>query len=166
MWLNRNCWSGWTRSKCVVDRRDGSDAMKSFANCDNIQHAIIRTSIRQDSPELLVLAYADERSLRSLIAEASIIALGFASRSSAQAAVSFHQTVAAQGMHVPSAIKSANQRFSFAFHSGRSRLIQALTYWKGHRGLYRAGQFIFATTILGFYSRNCVSATIRTALGV
>src|SRR5215468_10273505 len=80
----------------VIARRaelsaDGSDAMKSFANCPNIQYAIIRASSRHDSPERLVLAYADEKSLRSLIAPPSIIALGFASRSAADAAGSFYQ---------------------------------------------------------------------------
>jgi hypothetical protein len=57
--------------------------MKSFANCPDIQYAIIRACSTHDSPELLVLAYADEKSLRSLIAEPSIIALGFGSRSAA-----------------------------------------------------------------------------------
>jgi hypothetical protein len=145
---------------------DGSDAMKSFANCPNIQYAIIRASRTHDCPELLVLAYADEKSLRSLIAEASIIALGFASRSAAQAAGSFHQTVASHGMCIMSAMKSANQRFSHAFHFGRSRLTQASKDWKGHSDLYRAVRFIFATAVLVLYSRNVVSATIRTALGV
>jgi hypothetical protein len=66
--------------------------MKSFANCPNSQYAIIRASSAHDSPELLVLAYADEKSLRSLIAEPSILALGFPSRSAADAAGSFLQT--------------------------------------------------------------------------
>jgi hypothetical protein len=146
--------------------RDGSDAMKSFANCPNIQYAIIRASGTHDSAELLVLAYSDEKSLRSLIAEPSILALGYASRSAADAAGSFLQTVASQRMHAMSAIRSTNQRFWLAFHSGRSRLTHALTYWKGYSDLYRAVQFIFATAVLVLYSRNIVSATIRTALGV
>jgi len=123
--------------------------MKSFANCPNIQYAIVRASSTHDSPELLVLAYADEKSLRGLIAEPSIIALGFASRSAAEAAGSFHQRVASQHMHALSAIRNASQRFSLAFDFGRSRLTHALTYWKGDNDLYRAVQFtvqfIFAT---------------------
>jgi hypothetical protein len=90
--------------------------MKSFANCPNSQYAIIRASSAHDSPELLVLAYADEKSLRSLIAEPSILALGFPSRSAADAAGSFLQTVASQRMNAMSAIRSANQRFWLAFH--------------------------------------------------
>jgi hypothetical protein len=140
--------------------------MKSFANCPNLQYAIIRTCSTHDSPELLVLAYADEKSLRSLIAEASIIALGFTSRSAAQTAESFHQTVASKGMHVMSAIRNASQRISLAFHFGRSRLTEALRDWKGHSDLYRAVHFMFATAVLVLYSRNLVSASIRTALGV
>ena len=88
----------------MADSRDGSDAMKSFAKCPNIQYAIIRASITHDSPELLVLAYADEKSLRSLIAEPSIIALGFASRSAADAARRFPQKLS-QRMHAMSGNK-------------------------------------------------------------
>ena len=155
----------------VIARRaelsaDGSDAMKSFANCPNIQYAIIRASSRHDSPERLVLAYADEKSLRSLVAAPSIIALGFASRSAADAARSLNQRVASQPMHVLSAIRNTNQRFSIAFHFGRSRLRHALTYWKLYSDLYRAVQFMSATAVLVLYSKNIVSAAIRMALGV
>src|SRR5215471_18608960 len=139
----------------------GSDVMKSFANCPNIQYAIIRASGTHDSPELLVLAYADEKSLRSLIAEPSIIALGFASRSAADAAGSFHQRFASQHMHAMSAIRNANQRFLLAFHFGRSRLTHALTFWQGYSDLYRAVQSIFATAVLVLYSRSIVSAYLR-----
>jgi hypothetical protein len=82
--------------------------MKSFPNCPNIQYAIILASSTHDSPELFVLAYADENSLRSLIAEASIIAFGFVSRSAADAARSFHQTFASQHLHAMSARRNAN----------------------------------------------------------
>jgi len=140
--------------------------MKSFTNCPNLQYAIIRASRALDSPELLVLAYADQKSLRSLIAQPSIIALGFASRSAADAAASFHQRVASQHMHAMSAIRSANHRLSLAFHFGKSRLAHALTYSKGYSDMYGAIQLVFATAVLVLYSRNIVSATIRTALGV
>src|SRR6516162_6917299 len=143
----------------------GSDVMKSFANCPNIQYAIIRAGTH-DVPELLVLAYADEKSLRSLIAEPSIIALGFASRSATDAAGSFHKMVASQHMQAMSAIRNVIQRVSLAFHCGRSRLTHALTYGKGYSDLCRAVQFMFATAVLVLYSRNIVSVTIRTALGV
>ena len=73
--------------------------MKTFANWPNIQYAIIRASSKHDSPELLVLAYVDDKSLRSLIAKPSIVALGFVSRSAAEAAGSFHQRSAYQHMH-------------------------------------------------------------------
>jgi hypothetical protein len=140
--------------------------MRSFANCPNIQYAIIRTSNTHDSPELLVLAYADEKSLRSLIAEPSIIALGFASSSAADAAGSFYEKVVSQQMEAMSAIRNASQIFSLAFRFGRSRLTQALTFWKEDSDLYRAVQFMFATAVLALYSKNIVSATIRAALGV
>ena len=139
--------------------------MKSLANCPDFQYAIIRASSTHNSPELMVLAYADEKLLRNLIA-ASIIAFGFASRWTADAAESFHQRVASQHMHPMSPIKKPRQRFSLAFHFGRSRLTDALTCWKGYSDLCHAVQFMFATAVLVLYSRNVVSATIRTALGV
>ena len=139
--------------------------MRSFANCANIQYAIIRASTH-DSPELLVLAYADEKSLRSLIAQPSIVALGFGSRSAADEAGSFHDRVASQHVHAMAARRYAKQTLSLLFHFGRDRLTRALTNWNGHTDLYRAVQSVFATAILLLYSRNIVSATIRTALGV
>jgi len=139
--------------------------MKSFANCPNIHYAIVRASSAHDSPEILVLAYADEKSLRSLIAEPSIIALGFVSRSAADAAGSFYQRDFSQ-MYAMSAIRKANNRFWFAFHLGTRRLTHGLTFWKEYSHLYGAAQFILATAVLVLYSRNIVSATIRTALGV
>src|SRR5215471_5250685 len=160
-----------TSGLIVVARRAelsaaGSGAMKSFANCPNIQYAIIRASSTHNSPELTVLAYPDKKSLRSLIAEPSIIALGFACRSAADAAGSFLQSVASQHIHAMSAIRNASHRRSLAFHFGTSWLRHALTYRKGHSDLYRAVQSIFATVVLVLYSRNIVSAAIRTALGV
>src|SRR5215470_7148235 len=88
------------------------------------------------------------------------------SRSAAQAAGSFHQTVESRGMHAMSAIRNANQRLSLSFRFGRSRLTHALTDWKGLSDLYRAVQFMFATAILVLYSKNILSAAFRTALGV
>ena len=165
-------WSSRCASGLIVIARRaelsaaGSGAMKSFANCPNIQYAIIRASSTHNSPELTVLAYPDKKSLRSLIAEPSIIALGFACRSAADAAGSFHQGGSCQHRHAMSAIRNAIQRFSIAFHFGRSRLTHALTYRKGYSDLHRAVQFMFATAVLVLYSRNIVPATIRTALGV
>lgn len=140
--------------------------MKSFANCPKVQYAIIRASSTHNSPELLVLAYADEKLLRSLIAQPSIIALGLTSRSAADRA-RFHQRFASQHVHAKLAItNAAYQRFFLAFHCGRRRLTDAFSYWKGFSDLYRVVQFIFATAVLVLYSRNFVSATIRMAMGV
>jgi hypothetical protein len=95
--------------------------MKS-TNCPDIQYAIIRASSTHDSPEPLVLAYADENSLRSLIAGPSIIALGFASRSAAAATVIFQQRAGSHHMHAMSAIRNVNHRFALAFHFSTSQV--------------------------------------------
>jgi|SRR5215470_18396543 len=139
--------------------------MKSFVNCANVQYAVIRASSTHGSPELLVLAYTDEKSLRSLIREPSIIALGFASRSAADAAGSLHRRIASRHIHAGLAMGNA-RRFSIPFHFDRIRLTHALTYFDGYSDVYRAVQFIFATAVLVLYSKNIVSATIRTALGI
>ena len=140
--------------------------MKSFANCPDIRYAIIRASSTHDFPKLLVLPYADEKSLRSLIAEPSIIALGFASRTAADQAGSFYESVASPHMHAMSGMRNANQRLQLAFHFVRGRLRQTLTYRMGDSDLIRAVQFMFATAVLVLHSKNIVSAAIRTALGV
>ena len=150
----------------MTDSRDGNDGMKSLAKCPNIQYALIRATSTHDAPERLVLSYANEKSLRSLIAKPSIIALGFASRSAAYEAGGFHDRVASQHMHVMAAKRNSKQRLSLVFHFGKDRLTHALTNLKGQADLYRAVQSIFATAILLLYSKNIVSATIRTALGV
>lgn len=142
--------------------------MKLHANSAKVQYAVIRASGAHDSPDLLVLAYADEKLLRSLIAEPSIMALGFPSRSEAHTAVvgRLQQSVSTQRMHEISARRNVNHRFWLSLHFSRRRLTDALTCWKSHSTVYRAIQFTFATAVVVFHSRNIVCATIRTALGV
>jgi len=45
-----------------------------------VRYAAIKTCCSQDSPEPLIIAYSNERSLRELIASPSILGLGFDSR--------------------------------------------------------------------------------------
>jgi len=139
--------------------------MSKEAHSPNIRYAIIQASSAHDS---LVLAYADEKALRNLIAEPSIVALGFASRSAAAAAVadSFQRSIFSQQMHAMPALESGTQRYAFGVHLGVSRLTHGLRNWKGHSIAYRAFQFGVAAVVLVLYSRNIVSATIRMVLGV
>ena len=139
--------------------------MSREAHSPNIRYAIIQASSAHDS---LVLAYADEKALRNLIAEPSIVALGFASRSAAPTAVadSFQRSILSQQMHAMPAPGSGTQRYTFGVHFGMSRLTDGLRNWKGHSVAYRAVQFGVATVVLVLYSRNIVSAAIRTVLGV
>jgi hypothetical protein len=49
----------------------------------HVRHAVIRQSSAKGSPERLVLAYPNEETLRGLIADTSIVGLGFSSRDEA-----------------------------------------------------------------------------------
>jgi hypothetical protein len=53
----------------------------------NLKYAVIEAGRTEVSRECVVIAYPDEESLRDLIAERSIVALGFASRDNAAASI-------------------------------------------------------------------------------
>jgi hypothetical protein len=59
--------------------------MESLVRCSTVQYAIIQASSKKDHPESLVIAYPGENCLRDLIAESSIVGLGFRSREEAMA---------------------------------------------------------------------------------
>jgi hypothetical protein len=57
--------------------------MSALLQFSNVRHAVIRQSSAKGSPERLVLAYPNEETLRGLIADTSIVGLGFSSRDEA-----------------------------------------------------------------------------------
>jgi hypothetical protein len=65
---------------------DTSEIMSALLQFSNVRFAVIRLSSAKGSPERLVLAYPNEETLRGLIADTSIVGLGFSSRDEAAGA--------------------------------------------------------------------------------
>jgi hypothetical protein len=59
--------------------------VKNVVDSWGMQYAVVAGLRTETGPEPLVIAYANEKSLRELIAAASIIAFGFSSREEAAA---------------------------------------------------------------------------------
>ena len=140
--------------------------MKQMVNSSRMQYAVIAGLRTETGPEHLVIAYPNEKSLRDLIAAASIIAVGFSSREQATAGGRASMPIAINRPQTPEAIAGA----------GTERYRQRMD-WAERRGekgsaLRKLGRFLVtsysqgATTVIAiFFSRNVVSALIRIALG-
>ena len=59
--------------------------MNKLIDFSSVQYAVIEALRTETGPELFVIAYPNEKSLRDVIAAPSIIAFGFASREEAVA---------------------------------------------------------------------------------
>jgi hypothetical protein len=106
--------------------------------------------------EWLVLAYPDEETLRGLIAEPSILTLGYSSRADALKNINRCVATNASLKRLRAALDTNKtfltvlQRLAVGFgFSGASRVVRNLLY----NGL--------AAALTGFYSRNVLSSTVR-----
>lgn len=140
--------------------------VKQMVDSSGMQYAVIAGLRTETGPERLVIAYPNEKSLRELIAAASIIAVSFSSR---------EEAVAGCRAFMPTAIYHQQMRETIA-GGGTERYRQRLS-WAERRGeigstVRRLRRFLVtsyihaATTVIAiFLSRNAVSAVIRMALG-
>ena len=142
----------------VEDKTDG-DVMGVLVRCSSMCYAVIQASSKKDRPERLVIAYQDEDCLRDLIAAPSIIGLGFASREEAIANLEGHMSDAAPSKQKP--------RITAMFHATHENgdLPSGQELVKHRRIPQTTLQSAVAAVIALFYSKNIVSAMIRTALG-
>jgi hypothetical protein len=127
--------------------------MKGSVDFSDVHYAVIRVCPSQDPPELLVITYTDEKSLRELIAPPSILGLGFDSRvaavRSARADLAANQT--------PERIVMIDR--------DRTRQREVHSETQGLTSRLRILQQALVIAVLIFYSGNIVSAMIRTTLG-
>jgi hypothetical protein len=136
--------------------------MNALFQFTKLQYAVIQLSSITDPPEQLILAYRDERTLRTLIAGPSIVGLGFGSR---EEAVSSENAALekAVGPAPANELDSAREEL----HQPYRRRARAAA-WSRFSSLLKLAsgivQFAFAATIWIFYSKNIVSATIRSVL--
>jgi hypothetical protein len=134
--------------------------VKQMVDSWGMQYAVIAGLRTETGPERLVIAYPNEKSLRDLIAAASIIAVGFSSREEAVASARASMPTAIYRQQMPEAIAGGEtegyrQRRNWAERLGEI-LGRLLVTSYSH----------FATTVIAiFFSRNAVSAVIRMALG-
>jgi hypothetical protein len=140
--------------------------VNELAVFSSVQYAVIKGPHTETGPERLVIAYPNEKSLRDLIAAASIIAVGFSSR---------EEAVASGRASMPTAIY--RQQMPETIAAGETGGYRQRLNWAERRGeigstLRRLGRFLVtsyghaATAVIAiFFSRNAVSAVIRMALG-
>jgi hypothetical protein len=136
--------------------------MNALLQFTKLQYAVIQLSSITDPPERLILAYRDERTLRALIAGPSIVGMGFVSREEAVSSENLLLEKAlgpAPANELDSACEGQHQPYC---RGGRAPA------WLSFSSLLKLAsgivQFAFAATIWIFYSKNIVSATIRSVL--
>ena len=140
--------------------------MKQMVDSSGMQYAVIAGVRAETGPERLVIAYPNEKSLRDLIAAASIIAVGFSSREEAIAGGRAPMPIAIDRQQTPEAIAGARteryrQRRNWAERRGEI----GSTFGKLGGFLVTSYSHVATTVIAVFFSRNLVSAVIRIALG-
>ena len=136
--------------------------MTALIQFSDVRYAVIWRSSAKGSPERVVLAYSNEEALRGLIADTSIVSLGFSSRD--EAACAAGAAVAKQA--------SPCQADGVAGAHAEQRLVHHLREQLSHRmkssPIRRLAttivQFGIAAAIFVLCSKNIVSATIRAVL--
>lgn len=130
------------------------------------KYAVIQVSREPNLAARLVLAYRDEQSLRSFIAEPSIIARGFVHREEAAALVAGNLTksIAPGGTEQEQVVNNGGS-CRLRFPCWKRAWAAVLRGWN-YRGLYGVVQFAFTSAILLVYSKNFRSSIIRTVLGI
>jgi hypothetical protein len=140
--------------------------VNQVVDSSGVQYAVIAGLRTETGPERLVISYANEESLRDLLATPSIIAVGFSSR---------EQAVAGGRVCVPTA--AAYQPVPETTAGGRPETHQLGLNWEEQRGgthsvLRRLGRFLVTTysnvltrAIVIFSSRKTLSVAIRIAIG-
>lgn len=122
-------------------------------------YAIILGSSHKDHPERLVIAYPDENCLRDLIAEPSIVGLGYASREEAVAEL-------ANGMADPKALKQERRSAPMSYKArGDGGAGSGAGLLRNQGAALHILQCALATITVLFYSKNLISTLFRTALG-
>jgi hypothetical protein len=127
------------------------------------QYAVIEARWAERPSERFVISYSDEESLRDLIAGPNILACGFASLRDAEAHIDASLLAAAPGTQPGSALAATrNVSKTHSFPGGLGIGFCLTQPW---RILHEFSQAALAATVLAFYSKNAVSAVIRSLVG-
>ena len=143
-------------------RVETSEIMSALLQFSNVRFAVIRLSSAKGSPERLVLAYPNEETLRCLIADTSIVGLGFSSREEAACAAGAAVTNGATPCQADGVAGShAEER---PMHHLREQLAYRMKLSPICRLATTIVQLGIAAAIFIFYSKNILSATVRAVL--
>lgn len=129
--------------------------MNNVVDSSGMQYALIAGLRTETGPERLVIAYANEKSLRELLAAASIVAVGFSSREEAIAGTEEKLPVAMAG----------TEKYQQRFHRSERRAEIASALGRAAKFLVASYRDIASTAAVVFFSTNAISALIRMALG-
>ena len=136
--------------------------MSALLQSSNVRYALIQLSSVKGSPERIVLAYPNEETLRDLIADTSIVGLGFSSRDEAACAAGVAVTNGATPCQADGVSGShAEERL---VHDLREQLAHRMKFSPIRSLATTIVQLGIAAAIFIFYSKNIVSATVRAVL--
>jgi hypothetical protein len=140
--------------------------VNELVDSSDVRYAVIAGLRTETGRERLVIAYPNEKSLRDLIAAASIIALGFSSREEAAAGSRVSVPAAVASPQTPEAMTDREidwdlQGFSWAVQPGRA----SSTLRRLAKFLVTSCRDIATSAAVMFASTNAVSAVIRMAMG-
>jgi hypothetical protein len=136
--------------------------MRPSLDCPATKYAVIAGLRTEQIPELLVVTYPDEASLRDLIAAPSIIALGFNCREEAVKHAELQTALGPDRATSDRVFDSSKSRDNFS--TRKSQFIASLEdTWKNASHLVQYAVTL-AITILG--SRHAVSVAIRAFVGM
>ncbi len=135
--------------------------MSALLQSSNVRYALIQLSSVKGSPERLVLAYPNEETLRDLIADTSIVGLGFSSRDEAVCAAGAAVTKGATPWQADGVAGShAEERL---VHRLREQLAHRMKFSPIRRLATTIVQLSRAAALYIFYSKNIASAIVRAA---
>jgi|SRR5271155_2066710 len=139
--------------------------MTELVDPSSALYAVVEARWSEGPPERFVLAYRDEESLRDLIAAPSIVGVGFITREEALANAECCSPVTGGSKQTLKASVERAVKRRRGFKSAKRRLVDAFRVAETRRITCRALQHAVAMAILVFYSKNIVSAAIRTVIG-
>ena len=139
--------------------------MKQMVDSSGMKYAVIAGLRTETGPERLVIGYPSEKSLRDLIAAASIIAVGFSSRE--EAVVGGRDSApTTTSQRVPAVIAGReSERYHHRLNWAERRGQTSSTLRRLSRFIVTSYSDVAAAAIAIFFSRNAVSSVIRIALG-
>jgi hypothetical protein len=139
--------------------------MKALDDCSSVKYAVIQGRT-EGRPERFAIGYCNEASLRDLIVAPSIIALGFPSRANAMASIEpCFAVMSAPRRQLRTTVSDETGKCQNRCDSVKRQLKDWFRFADTRKAAERFLQRAIADAIRIFYSRNPLSAGIRTLLG-